>query len=1659
MALKKAGISLTVDGLSKFLSDIDKVNAATRNLSKTSLGAGDIGKSLGNIGDMSSIGKQSGFSFGEAFKLGFALRVGAAVFDGVVAAAKTAGQLASQGFQAAFNELKLDVKIGAEMQQATADVSALANITNALDQSKIQKATAALSIDPSVVAGYKDVSQAELRLLQSGETLAEVLGKQEEGYKGTARAALLLQNASGGSVDTSSITLAKYQRIFGLTSDVAEKSASIISGTTRQAALRDLNDYLLLLTNASSGIESAHISQLDFAAAVATAGPAFSRGRTEGTAFTAFINSLTPKTDKAAYALEKLGVDGYDAAGNFKPLGQLLEQIYKLQNKVTGSTKNLTEEQRNLYLQEAFGVTGSKFVISLLETSTRAEFEHNKELIRSANVAEQARIKTNTLKAAYENLGDTLETARGAFAIGDEGQDNLLDLLTGAARNLQVSLEQSIPSIQHFGSTFAASLKPAIDTIPKLLAGLSGQPFVIDLANIQVGKVGERINLKLGDIFTFDKNTDTTFVSVLNGALQYAADNTRVAVQIGKLFTFDQSAQKTQINLSDYITFVRDAGGTHFNIGELFTLDDNPKKTTVNLNKYITIANDKIKGTVDLEVGTFNTSIDVAGLKEKLGGIGLAIGAMGLGVISADSALKDLSAPTGGLGQLRAFVTNTIGALSTSINGIDANKTASVGLTISSTLTGVLGVLTKLSDIGNENVGAAAASLTSLTTSLLNFATGVTKGLDGKALETSAGGFISSLIDEFTIALAAPDLVGLADAASGFVLALTSQLKIGFTQGSGVANIAQSLSGFVDVFVQQASAVLSDPKLAANLTGSFQNLAEALAGGLSAAFNNKDLANSLGKGTGDLGGAIVGFIARQVIGAAAADTNPFSKPIDTTSVTSTLFGTGPQVDPNGLAGTAIKFVQNYKEAFDKSIDTQVATQLKPSVLAFETEFSSIDRALNSVIGPINNFVGALAQIPLGLLSAIRTLPGLDQFGKGAPTQPAGSGIAVTGANGASSPRTVIIPDPAPLKAVQTPFGAMTSPSMNTGVAQIGTQNVTAGTVTLTAPVTTPQPGASSVYVQQETAPLPAIAPTLQAGADTASAILTTAASSAGSSWDAAASTVAGGAATAGANLASVQIFPGWGTYIQPVNISSKIPVLNWHEFITPVTPSPSSRDVLGFAGGSPYVPRTGAYLVGERGPEIVTLPQGSGVIPNHQIRSILGAYAPGTPNAAADFINSIKRKANQPLIINVALKGESAADRYPGIGQNRPTPTVGPSMDPQAQAQQKQLNEGVNNLVGQVDKTKEGFKNLGLSIQDLQSDLKGVPGLFGSSTVTAEDMAAAKAGTYIQKADELVRQVQDAAKNGVQYPTDVLGQARDAIAKIGVTPVGDNVGLADQFKALFASGQLFSNKDNLGLINANAVEASIKQQEAQKQGQANIESYFTAMFGGGLSAAVSTGLASAGLGTGGAAQVSSAGGPLGQVPDFPGWTGKDGLIPNFPGWTDKGGLVPKFPGWAQPDGFIPDLNWDDYIDSIKKTATPPVDPTTPATGAASGRNYLRGFAGGTNRLNSIITGENGPELSLFPDGTRIFPASKTAKIMGIAEALARHLPSIQSDPFASLFGGRVSQPQVNVIYRPQTTQQATPNMTKVFQLNLTSQQGADNIMRDFQHMQVVAGAR
>jgi hypothetical protein len=94
--------------------------------------------------------------------------------------------------------------------------------------------------------------------------------------------------------------------------------------------------------------------------------------------------------------------------------------------------------------------------------------------------------------------------------------------------------------------------------------------------------------------------------------------------------------------------------------------------------------------------------------------------------------------------------------------------------------------------------------------------------------------------------------------------------------------------------------------------------------------------------------------------------------------------------------------------------------------------------------------------------------------------------------------------------------------------------------------------------------------------------------------------------------------------------------------------------------------------------------------------------------------------------------------------------------------------------------------------------------------------------------DEVLRRVKSAAENPAdqgKFGADIA-KAKDALNLIGVTASDNIKTMAAQFEKAWADQSLFSNKQNLGLLDQGAIQRSLQLQQQQATGKANIMELF-----------------------------------------------------------------------------------------------------------------------------------------------------------------------------------------------------------------------------------------
>ena len=179
------------------------------------------------------------------------------------------------------------------------------------------------------------------------------------------------------------------------------------------------------------------------------------KGAEGGTALRNVILSLSAPTDTAAKQLKKLGVNAYDAKGNFRSLDDIFIDLYK-------STDKLSESAKNQAFTKIFNKTDLKAVEALIASSGGRFDELSGAIEQSEGAAkEMAKTMNTNLKGALT----TLESALSGMGI-EIYERFFKETLTNAVNVASESIQKLIKVFQE------GKLDKTLIAIGSALAGI-----------------------------------------------------------------------------------------------------------------------------------------------------------------------------------------------------------------------------------------------------------------------------------------------------------------------------------------------------------------------------------------------------------------------------------------------------------------------------------------------------------------------------------------------------------------------------------------------------------------------------------------------------------------------------------------------------------------------------------------------------------------------------------------------------------------------------------------------------------------------------------------------------------------------------------------------------------------------------------------------------------------------------------------------------------------------------------------------------------------------------------------------------------------------------------------------------------------------------------
>lgn len=143
---------------------------------------------------------------------------------------------------------------------------------------------------------------------------------------------------------------------------------------------------------------------------------------------------------------------------------------------------------------------------------------------------------------------------------------------------------------------------------------------------------------------------------------------------------------------------------------------------------------------------------------------------------------------------------------------------------------------------------------------------------------------------------------------------------------------------------------------------------------------------------------------------------------------------------------------------------------------------------------------------------------------------------------------------------------------------------------------------------------------------------------------------------------------------------------------------------------------------------------------------------------------------------------------------------------------------------GGADKVEDAWVKTAETVMGKWVDLlEKVPGLFGTSPVTQEQLDLAEMGVPQNFADNYLRRLKDEVLNNKDWEGVDIGSAASAL---GIDGGMDPKAILAQFEAAWKNSSLFSNPENLSFIDVEAVQEYMKQQADAEKGKENLRALF-----------------------------------------------------------------------------------------------------------------------------------------------------------------------------------------------------------------------------------------
>lgn len=275
-------------------------------------------------------------------------------------------------------------------------MSAVEAVTNATAEEMRELSDAAIQAGESTKFSASEAARAQEELAKVGVSVADITG-------GALAGALSLAAAGQLDLAESATIAAQSMKIFDLQGrDVTRIADSLANGANKSAA--DVHQLGEALRQGGLVASQTGLDLEDTVGALSALADNALIGSDAGTSLKTALQRLVPQSDEAAAAMRDIGLEAYDANGNFVGITEVAGQLER-------GLATLNEEQRATALTTIFGSDAVRAATVLYEEGERGLQGYIDAVSEQGAAARVAAVQMDNLVGDLEELKGALETA------------------------------------------------------------------------------------------------------------------------------------------------------------------------------------------------------------------------------------------------------------------------------------------------------------------------------------------------------------------------------------------------------------------------------------------------------------------------------------------------------------------------------------------------------------------------------------------------------------------------------------------------------------------------------------------------------------------------------------------------------------------------------------------------------------------------------------------------------------------------------------------------------------------------------------------------------------------------------------------------------------------------------------------------------------------------------------------------------------------------------------------------------------------------------------------------------------------------------------------------------------------------------------------------